>query len=52
MNCRYITRIYNLSKYKIKRIIIIIIIKYYEKKSDYIRTRINAHVTYLINAKK
>ena len=50
-NYRYIIRIYNLLKYKIERIIIIIIIKYYGKKSDYIRTRINAHVTRLISAK-
>ena len=50
-SCRYIIRIHNLSKYEIERIIIVLIIKYYEKKSDHIRARINAHVTCLINIK-
>ena len=48
---RCIARIHNLSKYRVKRIIVVLIMEYYEKKSDYIRARINAHVTCLINVK-
>ena len=33
MNYRYIIRVHNLSKYEIKHIIIVLIIKYYEKKA-------------------
>ena len=40
-----------MSKYEVERIVVILVIKYYGKKSDHIRTRINAHVTYLINVK-
>ena len=50
-SCRCIARVYNLSKYKIKRIIIVLVMEYYEKKSDHIRARTSAHVTCLISAK-